>query len=66
MTELEKQKNGEEFCNSDPEDTAVKFRARSLCYELSRTDVDDTETFQRVVKELFGSCGNNLYLKPPY
>ena len=66
MTELEKQKNGEEFCNSDPEVTAAKFRARSLCYELSRTDVDDTETLQQVVKELFGSCGNNLYLKPPF
>lgn len=66
MTELEKQNHCEEYWNNDPEIIAAKSRARSLSYELSRTDVGDPETLQRIVKELFAECGDNLYLKPPF
>lgn len=66
MTELEKQSRCEEFQNNDAQIVEAKKRARRLSYELSRADIDDTETLQRIVRELFAECGENLYMKPPF
>lgn len=65
MSELEKQRRGEEFYNRDEEIAKAKIRGRSLSQRINETPIEDVETINRLAEELFGSCGTGLYLKPP-
>ena len=65
-TELEKQKSGEEFWNSDAELSAVKSAARALCDQYNLTTEDQKEERLRILKKLFGSCGDDIFIKPPF
>lgn len=66
MTELEKQKRGEEFWNRDEEISKAKLRARKLSQKLNAVPVEDAEQIQSIAGELFGSCGKDLVMKPPF
>ena len=65
MTEMDKLKNGEEFQNRDEEISAAKLRARTLAQKLNAVPVEDQEQLLTAAKELFGSVGDDLCLKPP-
>lgn len=65
-TELEKQINGEEFLMNDPELSAVKSKVRALCDQFNLTPEDQPEERQRLLKEIFGSHGEKIAIKPPF
>lgn len=52
-----------------PEEAAelakARQRGKTLCYEINRLHPDDTETRLKLMKELFGSIGENVWLEPP-
>lgn len=66
MTEMEKQRNGEEFWNPDKEIAGAKLRARQLTQKLNATPVEDAETIRTIADELFGACGTDFTFKPPF
>lgn len=66
MSELEKQRRGEEFQNNDEEISRAKIRARKMAQDLNSIPVDQTEEIQKAAAELFAACGSNLTLKPPF
>lgn len=66
MTELERQKNCEEFWNLAPEIASAKLRARKLTQRLNAIPVEETEEIRKIVDELFGRCGSDLTLKTPF
>ena len=65
-SELEKLGSGELAWNSDPEIAAVKSRARTLCNQFNQTSESEPEERLRILKELFGSCGEDIFIKPPF
>ena len=65
-TEFEKLKAGELFWNSDPEILAVKSRARALADSYNRTTEDQPEERLRILKEMFGDCDDDIFIKPPF
>lgn len=65
-TELQKQQAGESFWNSDPAVTAAKSRARALCDRFNQTPESEPAERLRILKELFGSCDDDIFLKPPF
>ena len=65
-TELEKLKNQEMFWNSDKEIGEIKKRARSLADAFNRTTEEEPEKRLALLKELFGSCPDDIFIKPPF
>ena len=65
-TEMEKHLAGEKFWNSDPEIGAVKSRARALCDTYNHTTEDEKEKRLRLLKEIFGTCSDDIFIKPPF
>ncbi len=65
-TELEKQLAEEEFWNSDPEIGAKKSHARALCDAYNRTTEDQKEERLRLLQEIFGTCDDSIFIKPPF
>ena len=65
-TELQKQQCGELFWNSDPEICRIKSRARALCDTLNNTTESEPEERLRLIRTLFGSCGEGIFIKPPF
>lgn len=65
-TDLEKQRDGEMFYNSDPGICAAKSRARALCDTFNTTPESQPEERLRLLKELFGSCDDDIFIKPPF
>lgn len=65
-TEFEKFQAGEEFSNSDAEITRLKKAARSLADQYNRTTEDQGEERLRLLKELFGDCDDDIFIKPPF
>lgn len=66
MTELEKLDAGLEYCFFDEEVAARKENALRLCKELNSIDPSDYEAQIKVVKELFGSTKENVYIQPNF
>lgn len=66
MTELEKQKNLEEFWNLDGEITGAKLRARQMTQKMNAVPVEETEEIRKIAGELFGACGKELTMKTPF
>ncbi len=65
MTEMEKQKNLLEYWNGDPEIVEAKKRTRAVVQQINQAPADDTGRIYDIACELFGSCGKDLYIKPP-
>lgn len=66
MTELEKLKNGELYRMDDPEIGKIQHRAAALCQQFNALSVTDEEKRDCVLRQLFGSAGKNLSVKPGF
>ena len=44
----------------------MKSRARTLCNQFNQTSESEPEERLRILKELFGSCGEDIFIKPPF
>lgn len=43
----------------------ARQRGKAICYEINRLHPDDMERRLELMKELFGSMGENVWLEPP-
>lgn len=66
MTEIEKLERGEYYRMDDPEITRRHHRAAMLCQQFNALPVTDSKERDRVLRELFGSAGKNLSIKPGF
>jgi maltose O-acetyltransferase len=66
MTEREKMLAGELYDPLDPELVSGRNRARDLCQTLNATREADQEERRRIVRELFGSGGDTVWMQPPF
>lgn len=66
MTEREKMRAGEWFLTGDAELMTCKAHARELAAEYNATGEYEPENRVRILKELFGSCGEKPFIKPPF
>ena len=65
-TEREKMLASELYNALDPELVLARERARDLCQELNATREREQEHRRRILKELFGSGGDSVWLQPPF
>jgi maltose O-acetyltransferase len=65
-TERDKMLAGELYDPLDPDLVRDRIRARDLCWELNATAEADTEARRRILKELFGAGGENVWMQPPF
>jgi maltose O-acetyltransferase len=65
-TENEKMLAGELYDPLDPELVRARERARDLCQDLNATREKDQDARRRIVKELFGTGGESVWMQPPY
>ena len=63
MTEIEKMELGLEYCFFDPAIVARKENAVVKCQAFNAIDPLDIESQTKAIKDLFGSCGQNVYLQ---
>lgn len=66
MTELEKLNNGEYYSIDDPEIAKIHYRAATLCQQFNALPITESEEREKVLRQLFGSAGKNLYIKPGF
>lgn len=57
---------GEMYDPLDPELVAARARARDLCQDLNTTREAETESRRRIVRDLFGSGGDTVWMQPPF
>jgi len=65
-TEKEKMLAGELYDTSDPKLTADRQRARGLCKSLNKSYDNEQELRQRIIRKLFGSAGDAIWIEPPF
>ena len=65
VTEKEKMVSGEMYDATDPQLTAERRRARDLCKALSESHDSEQELRERIIRELFGSAGDSIWIEPP-
>jgi len=65
-TEREKMLAGELYDPLDPELVAARVRARDLCQDLNATREREEETRRRILVELFGAGGGEVWMQPPF
>lgn len=65
-TEREKMLAGELYDPLDPELVAARVRARDLCQDLNATREREEEARRRILVELFGAGGNDVWMQPPF
>lgn len=66
MTEKEKTLAGELYDCGDPELLALWHKAKDLARDYNRTDSADAETKDRILSEMLGSRGKNLWITAPF
>jgi len=66
MKEIEKLRSGECYRMDDPEITRIHHRAATLCQQFNALPVTDNEKRDKVLRQLFGSAGKNLSVKPGF
>ena len=66
MTELEKLNNGEYYSMDDPEIAKIHYRAATLCQQFNALPITESEKREKVLRQLFGSAGKNLSIKPGF
>ena len=65
-TEREKMLAGELYAPLDPELTSARDRARDLCQSLNATREAQTEERRQILRQLFGSGGDTVWMQPPF
>ena len=65
MTEREKMTNGQPFLTNDPQLMEDKAAARQLATAFNNSPEDEAVR-KDLLKALFGSCGENIFIKPPF
>lgn len=66
MTEREKMLAGELYDPADPLLLELRIRARLATEAYNRTSVVEKDLRERMLKELFGSCGGSIYIEPSF
>lgn len=66
MTEREKMLAGELYDPLDSELADARNRARDLCQELNATREIDRERRRHILRELFGTGGDTVWMQPPF
>ncbi|WP_305075882.1 sugar O-acetyltransferase [Microbulbifer sp. ALW1] len=66
MSEKQKMLAGEMYAPADPELTALRTRARQLFEAYNRTGIDSSEERSVLLRELLGSCGENIVIEPAF
>ena len=65
-TEREKMLAGELYDPLDTELVSARARARDLCQALNATREGETDERRRIVRELFGTGGDTVWMQPPF
>ncbi|GAA0361226.1 maltose O-acetyltransferase [Bacillus horti] len=65
-TEKEKMLAGELYIAADPELRKESLRARELTRKFNQSIETDQELRLQILKELFGSTGQNIYIEPTF
>ncbi len=65
-TEKEKMLAGELYDPLDPELVAARDRARDLCQDLNATREADAGARRRILIDLFGAGGEDVWMQPPF
>lgn len=65
-TEREKMLAGEMYDPFDPELVATRQHARDLCHTLNATSETQQEERRRILRDLFGSGGDTVWMQPPF
>lgn len=66
MKEIEKLKQGLEYCFLDEEVAKLKQAALTKCARFNNIDPTDDQKQQAAIKDLFGSTGANVYVQPNF
>lgn len=66
MTEREKMIAGELYDPLDPELVAARDRARDLCQTLNATHESESQERRRILVDLFGAGGDDVWMQPPF
>jgi maltose O-acetyltransferase len=65
-SEREKMLAGELYDPHDPELVRARIRARDLCQDLNATREADDTARRRILRELLGSGGEDVWMQPPF
>jgi maltose O-acetyltransferase len=65
-TEKEKMLAAEMYDATDPQLAAERQRARDLCKSLNESHDNEQELRNRIIRELFGSAGDAVWIEPPF
>jgi maltose O-acetyltransferase len=65
-SEREKMLAGELYNPLDPELVRARDRARDLCQDLNATREAQQEERRRILRELFGTGGEDVWMQPPF
>ncbi len=65
-SEREKMLGGEFYDPHDAELASARSRARAICSEINRAAPTETESQRRLMRALFGSGGDTVWLQPPF
>jgi maltose O-acetyltransferase len=65
-TERDKMLAGELYDPLDPELSAARVRARDLCQDLNATREADAAVRRRMLSDLFGAGGDEVWMQPPF
>jgi len=65
-TEKEKMLAGELYDPKEAQLSAERRRARNLCKALNESADEEQEVRTRVIRELFGSAGEAIWIEPPF
>ena len=66
MTEREKMLAGQLYDCGDPELLAQWHRAKNLVRDYNRADSQDLAEKDRILSQLLGGRGKNLWITPPF
>ncbi len=66
VTEKEKMLSGEMYDATDPQLAAERRRARDLCKLLNESHDSEQELRNRIIRELFGRTGDEVWIEPPF
>ncbi len=66
MTEKEKMLAGQLYISSDKELAELRYSARVLTEKLNKTPIINLEERTTLIKQLFGSTGENVYIEPNF
>lgn len=66
MTEKEKMLSGELYNSSDRQLVNEVIKAKKLCDQYNKLDVEDIEKRNEIIKELFSKTGNEFMIMPNF